>query len=133
VSVDIFVRAFAGGAVSDRDGLVVRRILLEACGFRVEHDGSLRVPGAEVHRLPVAGRPFEGLMFAGVTAEAFDLIVTVAEAADMVILPLGCPACIVSESQRTHLPDDIAGDGVVVVQSGAALVAVVQGALPSTG
>jgi hypothetical protein len=129
--VDIFVRAFAGGAVSHRDGLAVRRILLEACGFRVEADGSLRVPGAEVHRLPVAGRPFEGLMFTHVGADAFDLIVAVAEAADMVILPVGCPACIVAESQREHLPGDIAGEGVELVQSGVALVAVVRGALPS--
>jgi hypothetical protein len=132
VSFDIFVRAFADGAVADRDGLAVRRVLLEACGFRVEADGSLRVSGAEVYGLPIAGRPFEGVMFTHVTGAAFDLIVAVAEAADMVILPVGCPACIVSESQREHLPQDIAGDGVELVQSGPALVAVVESALPSS-
>jgi hypothetical protein len=132
VSCDIYVRAFADGAVVDRDGLAVRRLLLKACGFRVEADGRLQVAGAEVYGLPVAGRPFAGLLFSRSSVAAFDLIVAVAQAGGMVILPVGCAACIVAEGQRAHLPGDIAGDGVELVESGAALAAVVERALPSS-
>jgi hypothetical protein len=38
----------------------------------------------------------------------------------------------VAEDQRGHLPADIAGDGVELVESGAALAAVVERALPSS-
>jgi hypothetical protein len=127
--VDIFVRAFSDGDVTDRDGLPVRRLLLEASGFKVAEDGSLRVAGAEVHGLPVAGRPFSGLMFAQVSDPALELVVAVAKAADMVILPVGCPACVVFEHQRPHLPADIAGHGVELVETGADLGR----ALPSEG
>jgi hypothetical protein len=129
--VDIFVRAFSDGDATDRDGLPIRRILLEAGGFRVAADGSVTVAGAEVHGLPIAGRPFAGLMFADVREAALELIVAVARAADMVILPVGCPACLVFEHQRPHLPPDIAGQGVALVGTGAELVAVLRGALPS--
>jgi hypothetical protein len=137
VSFDIYVRAFAGGDAADRDGLPVRRMLLEASGFRVAADGSLNVPSeagtAEVFGLPIAGRPFAGLMFTHVSGTAFDLIVAVARAADMVILPVGCPACIVFDHQRPHLPEDIAGHGVELVETGDELVSVIRGALPSSG
>jgi len=62
-----------------------------------------------------------------------DLIVAVARAADMVILPVGCPACVVFEDQRPLLPDDLAGQGVELVETGDALATVVRGALPSSG
>jgi hypothetical protein len=129
--LDIFVRAF--GEVADRDGLPVRRMLLEAGGFRVAGDGSLDVAGTAVHGLPIAGRPFAGLKFAGVTDAVLDLIVAVARAADMVILPVGCPACVVFEHQRPQLPADLAGQGVELVETGDALATVVRGALPSSG
>jgi hypothetical protein len=133
VSLDIFVRAFVHGDAADRDGLPVRRMLLEAGGFRVAEDGSLSVAGAEVHGLPIGGRPFAGLMFKHVEGAAFQLIVAVAQAADMVILPVGCPACIVFDHQRPHLPEDIAGHGVELVETGDELVTVIRGALPSSG
>ena len=112
-------------------------MLLEAGGFRVGADGSVNVAGdgraAEVYGLPIAGRPFAGLMFSHVSGTAFDLIVDVARAADMVILPVGCPACIVFDHQRPHLPEDIAGHGVELVETGDELVSVIRGALPSSG
>jgi hypothetical protein len=126
--VDIFVRAFDDAA--DRDGLAVRRMLLEAGGFRVAADGSLDVAGTAVHGLPIAGRPFAGLKFAHVTPPVFELIVQVARAAEMVILPVGCPACVVFEHQRPDLPGDMA---VELVETGEQLAAVVHGALPSSG
>ena len=59
-------------------------------------------------------------------------IVTGSRSGGMMILPVGCAACIVAEEQRAHLPADIAGDGVELVESGAALAAVVERALPSS-
>jgi hypothetical protein len=129
--VDIYVRAF--GDAADRDALPVRRMLLEAGGFRVAEDGSVDVAGTAVYGLPIAGRPFAGLKFAGVTEPAFELIVAVARAGDLVILPLGCPVCVVFEHQRPFVPADLAGDGVELVETGDALATVVRGALPSTG
>ena len=121
--MDVFVRAF--GDAADRDGLPVRRMLLEAGGFRVAADGSLDVSGTVVHGLPIAGRPFAGLKFAHVTEASLELIVGVARAADMVILPVGCPACVVFDHQRAHLPADIAGHGVELVETGTELAAVI--------
>jgi hypothetical protein len=129
--VDIFVRAF--GDAADRDGLPVRRLLLEAGGFRVAEDGSIDVGGTAVHGLPIAGRPFAGLTFAHVTEAALGLVVAVAREADMVILPVGCPACVVFEHQRAQLPAEFAGHGVELVETAAQLASVVRGALPSTG
>jgi len=127
--VEIFVRAFSDGDTADRDGLAVRRLLLEAGGFKVAADGTLRVPGAQVHGLPIAGRPWSGLMFTQVHDAACELIVAVARAADMVILPVGRPACVVFEHQRPHLPEDIAGQGVELIETGEDL----RRALPSEG
>jgi hypothetical protein len=129
--VDIYVGAFSDAA--DRDVLLVRRMLLEAGGFRVAQDGSMDVAGATVYGLPIAGRPFAGLKFAHVTEPAFELIVAVARAADLVILPVGCPVCVVFEHQRPFVPADLAGDGVALVETGDALATVLRGALPSTG
>ncbi|WP_028064094.1 hypothetical protein [Solirubrobacter soli] len=129
--MDIFVRAF--GDVADRDGIPVRRILLEAGGFRVAGDGSLDVAGTSVHGLPIAGRPFAGLKFAHVTDAVFELIVHVARTADMVILPVGCPLCVVFEHQRAQLPEDMASHDVQLVETGEELAIVVRGALPSSG
>ncbi len=81
--------------------------------------------GTVVHGLPIAGRPFAGLKFAHVTEASLELIVAVARAADMVILPVGCPACVVFDHQRAHLPADIAGHGVELVETGTELAAVI--------
>jgi hypothetical protein len=73
------------------------------------------------------------LKFAHVTDAALELIVAVARAADMVILPVGCCACVVTEEQRASVPADLVGSGVELVETAADLATVVRGALPSTG
>ena len=56
--------------------------------------------------------------------EPWDLLVEGAHAARWVILPVGCATCITDEAQRTHLPDGLLED-VVLVGSGPDLLRVV--------
>jgi hypothetical protein len=51
----------------------------------------------------------------------WDLLVAAAMAADWVIMPVGCPTCVISEKQIDHLPEEL-HDGVAVVASGAQLL-----------
>ena len=111
-------------------------MLLEAGGFRVEADGTVNVTGdgraAEVYGLPIAGRPFAGLMFSRVSGTAFDLIVDVARR------PTWSSCGRLSGVHRVRapaprLPEDIAGHGVELVETGEELVSVIRGALPSSG
>jgi len=68
-----------------------------------------------------------GLFEEAMTAERFggdrvcDLLVEAARAADWVILPPGSPTCITRESQREHLPPELA-EHVVFVKSGQDLI-----------
>jgi hypothetical protein len=55
------------------------------------------------------GEPIISLMFSRPAggAEIFDLIVDVARAGDMVIYAPGIPPCVVSEEQRSQLPEEL--------------------------
>lgn len=55
--------------------------------------------------------------------DPWDLLVKGAQAANWVIMPIGCPACVTQPGQRGELPEGL-DDAVVVVESGAALRAV---------
>jgi hypothetical protein len=46
---------------------------------------------ADVFGLPDEGSPRHGLMFNHVSGDAFDLLVQVADIADLVVMPVGCP------------------------------------------
>ena len=81
---------------------------------------------AEVYGVPAPDEPLTGLMFNGVSGDGWDVIVAVARAAELTIMPVGCPVCLVSEAQRAHLPPDLARSGVAVVTSGAALRAAIE-------
>jgi hydrogenase maturation factor len=66
-------------------------------------------------------------MFNHVGDAAFDLLVKVAQEADAVILPVGCPVCVTSESQIPTLPEQLREDGVHLVRNGRDLLAVIRG------
>lgn len=51
----------------------------------------------------------------------WDLLVLAARAAELVILPVGCPTCVVDPAQVQHLPPELRED-VVVVADGAELL-----------
>jgi hypothetical protein len=129
VSFDIYLRAFADGDAVERNASEARHLLLASSD---EYDAECRyvhvVYGdgeADGYGIPAEGAPLEGLMFNHVAGDAFDLIVAVARRADLVVAPVGCPICIVSETQRAHLPADLAADGVELVLSGRDLAAVI--------
>ncbi len=49
---------------------------------------------------------------------ALDLVVEVARMADLVVLPAGCPACVVAEARARELPAELAQLGVELVRTG---------------
>ena len=108
MSFDIFLQAFEDGAPVARDGTGVRRLLLEAAD-RGE---------ADVYGVPEEGATLKSLMFNHVSGGGFDLLVEVARAAHLVVMPVGCPVCLVDERQREHLPPELAASGVEVVTTG---------------
>jgi hypothetical protein len=130
VSFDIFVQAFEGGEAARRGGGAVRDLLLAAADrhepaanfAHVLHgDGE-----ADVYGVPDEGADLDGLTFNHVAGDAFDLIVDVARVADLVVMPVGCPVCVVDAAQRRHLPRELAHGDVEVVRSGAALRRVIE-------
>jgi hypothetical protein len=61
-------------------------------------------------------------------AEIFDLIVDVARAGDMVIYAPGMPPCVVSEEQRSQLPEELMDSmgGPTLVANGAELLELIE-------
>lgn len=59
--------------------------------------------------------------------DPWQLLVAGARSANWVILALDRPVCLTAQSQRTELPDGLAGDAILV-RSGAELLRVVTGA-----
>jgi len=57
--------------------------------------------------------------------DPWDLLVRGARAAGWVIMPVGCEVCITEESDRTHLPEGL-HEEAILVSSGAELLRVVQ-------
>ena len=130
MSFDIFLQAFEGGKVATRDGQAVTRLLLEAADRHEPASGFAHVVHgdgeADVYGVPAGGAPLDGLMFNHVSGGGFDLLVDVARAADLVVMPVGCPVCVVDDRQRDHLPPEVAAEDVELVTSGRALRAVVR-------
>lgn len=131
VSFDIYVQAFHNGDAADRPGEPIRRLLLEHADTHDESHSFVQVSyegaAADVYGLPEQGAALTGLMFNHVGVAAFDLLVTVAQEADSVVLPVGCPVCVTSESQIPHLPEQLREGGVHVVRNGRDLLAVIRG------
>lgn len=129
VSFEIFLQAFEEGDAAERGGAAIRRFLLaHADAHEPEHqfvhvtysDG-----GADVYGVPPDGAQCDGLMFSRIKGEALDLVVEVAQLADLVIMPVGCAVCVVSESQIEHLPPALRDGAVDVVRSGRELADVI--------
>lgn len=68
----------------------------------------------------------DGMMANHVSGEKpWQLLVEGARAANWIILPVGCPTCITHEAQRAHLPEELAGDAILVA-SGEELLRVIR-------
>ena len=128
VSFDVFLQAFERGDAAERHGDEVRRLLL-ARSESEPADGIVRLAtrhgGADVHGIPDEGEPLTGLMFNHFTRDAYATIVEVAQLADLVVMPIGCRICVVRDSQREHLPENLTEDPVELVQTGEDLEAVI--------
>jgi hypothetical protein len=114
VSFDIFLQDFADDP-SDRRDEVMRILgpLLDSDEHNLTTgDGSAGVYGLDES-------PMNGLMFNHVDGdEAWQVIFDTAAAADWVVMPVGGPVCIVSETQRPSVPDDLTDAAIVLVHSG---------------
>jgi hypothetical protein len=125
VSFDVYFQGFRNGGTEPGGGDAMREVLAgyivreepEHSFARVEYgDGS-----ADIYLSPDAMKADH------VTGnEPWDLLVRGASAAGWVIMPVGCPACITDESDRTHLPDGL-DDEAALVTTGDELLRVIRG------
>jgi len=119
MSFDIFLQGFVDGegAAGDRAAAiaVVTPLLAgpvsDGFGRIVTADGE-----ADIHGL---GEDNQGLMINHVSGRRiWQRIVDVAIAAGYVVLPIGCPVCVVDEVMIGHLPDELRPDVVLVRDGG---------------
>jgi hypothetical protein len=114
---DVFVQGFHDGdARTEADADVVEAVLAPYVVGRDEQLIRVRV-GDDEGEIYGASDLDGGFMVTHAGPAVFDVVVEVAKAADLVILPVGCPTVIVDEAQRAHLPEDLT-ENVVLVTSG---------------
>jgi hypothetical protein len=124
VSFDIFLQNFVESS-TDRSGLV-RAILgpiLSTSGIEfTTADGSAVVYGLE-------NEVIDGLMFNNVDGEtAWDVIYAVAVAGEWVVMPVGCPVCVISDDQFVTQPEVLDDPAPIRVSSGAEILAAIRSA-----
>lgn len=126
MSFDLYLQGFLDGDGADGGGDRMRAVLGDhllvdddGVGLLAHGDGT-----AEVHGLEGDA---DGVMVSRVTgADPWELLVRAARAAGWVILPVGGATCLTYASQRAHLPPELAEGDVVLVSSGAELLAVLR-------
>jgi len=136
MSYDIFLQNFVNGGAGESDCGPSARALISNAADREEpqHRFAHVIAGesaADVYGLTPEGEPLTSLMFNHIKEPAdgvLDLIVAVAHAAHWVILPTGAPTCLVSESQREHLPPELADGEVRVLSNGHDLLCAIRSA-----
>jgi hypothetical protein len=129
VSFDIYLQAFEHGASAERDGAPVRELLLAHADVHDPEHAFVHVVyrdgEADVYGVPNETSPWHGLMFNHVSGDAFELLVKVADIAELVVMPAGCPVCVVAEHQIDHLPDELRAARVEIVRTGTDLLGVI--------
>jgi hypothetical protein len=122
VSFDVFFQGFNAGESSERGGADMCEALAPHV---IERSGSLlrvRVGDgeADIHLHD------EGMMANHISGlDPWDLLVRGAQAANWVIMPVGCPTCLTQPGQLEELPEELQDD-VVVVETAADLLAVIE-------
>ncbi|MBF4163972.1 hypothetical protein [Nocardioides acrostichi] len=124
MSFDVYFQRFRNRDTEPGGGEAMRQVLAphivredpEHSFARVEYgDGE-----ADVYLGP------DGMKADHVTGTApWDLLVQGARAADWVVMPVGCPACLTDEGQRAHMPEGL-DDEAVLIASGQDLLAVIR-------
>jgi hypothetical protein len=123
MSFDVFLQGFAGGmAAPGRPDAVTQ--VLGPYFAEPPRDGYVRVQLAD-GEADVYGVGRSSLMVNHAAGEQiWDLVVAVALAAGWVIMPVGCPVCVVADEQAADLPGELRAD-VTVVRTGAELLQVI--------
>lgn len=128
MSFDIFVQKFEAGDAGTADEGVIRallaphtRALLKGSDTAVLHfaDGT-----ADLYGWDDLSRGFM-INHAG-GAEVWDVLVRVAQAAGLAIMPIGCPIAVTSAADVDGLPAELK-ENAVVVASGEDLIAIIRG------
>jgi hypothetical protein len=121
VSFDVFFQGFIAGESSERGGADMREVL---ASHVIERSGSflrVRVGDGEadiyLHDAGMMANHISGL-------DPWDLQVRGAQAANWVIMPVGCPTCLTQPGQLEELPEELRDD-MVVVETAADLRAVI--------
>jgi hypothetical protein len=124
VSFDVFLQRFYGGDAADGDGQAILNLLEplmteRSSGFArvVTDDG-----GADIYGLD---HPERGVMINHAEGRRiWDLIVELARAGGMVVMPVGCPACGIDPDASSHLP--AGAPSFELIGSGADLLRVIE-------
>ena len=128
MSFDVFLERFDDGESVDIDPAAVQAVLEPLVRDRSPEHEYVRITTAD-GEADVYGyvTPMVGLLVNELEGEAvWDVLVDVARAAGLAISPEGGPTAVTDRSVVTHLPEELAGD-VVLVSSGAELQAAVRG------
>src|SRR3954466_5734477 len=119
MSFDIHLQRFASGDAG-RGGGDVAALTLSPLLEAPPVDGFARLSTGD-GSADVYGIGSDHLMIGNASGhEVFDVIVAVAAAAEYVVMPVGCPTCLVDAAMTADLPPELRTEGeVVVVASGA--------------
>lgn len=122
MSFDIFFQGFIAGESSEDGGAQMRAVLAPHVVKEDESFLRLRIGDGQAD-IYLMG---DGMMANHVSGQdPWDVLVKAAQAANWVIMPLGCPTCLTQPGQREELPEGL-DDEVVVVETGADLRAVIE-------
>ncbi len=114
MSFDIFLQRFEAGDGADADAVAVRSALepylaVAASGYACLHVGGVEADIYGVENLE------SGFMVNHVGGPAvYDALVGVAQACDLVIIPVGCATAVIDDRQRLDLPEELAAEAVRV-------------------
>lgn len=117
MSFDIFVQAFEHGEARKVDARALRRALAPYL-IQVENGWNLRAgrATAEIYGVEKLGSGFTVTHVDGV--DLYDVLVEIAAAFDLVIMPVGVPTAITRREQLNHLPDVLRDDALLVSSGG---------------
>jgi hypothetical protein len=124
MSFDIFLQRFEAGEAADGDGTAILDVLEPMMRDRsgsfariVTGDGEAEVYGLD--------HPERGLMLTHASGrEVWDVIFDLARVGGMVVMPVGCPTCVVDPKLVRHIPEG--PPAAEVVTSGADILRLVE-------
>lgn len=122
MSFDVFFQGFRAGEPSGRGGNQMRHVLTPH--VIEEHDSFLRLRigdgEADVYLRD------DGMMANHISGQApWHLLLSGAQSANWVIMPMDCPTCLTRPGQQEELPEAL-HDDVVFVETAAELLAVIE-------